>query len=326
VPHIFTIRLLVRSALISAVTQLHAQHYPTGVQGIKAGSLPGPGFTVEDDNSFYFADRLPGFNGTFDYRDSGFSTFSYVQAPRLTWMSSWKMLGANYGAAIRVPVEFKETKFIVEPLTGPVHLKSDQFGLADIEVQPVLLAWHLKHFDFSTGYSFWAPTGDYDQNRFFAENIGDGYWTHSFMLGVTWYPDSDKTWAISVLNHYDINTRQYSTLEYVPPTQSNPLGIGSFDTTLGDIYSLEWSVSKTIDHFDLGLTGYYQQQITDTQNPGPNGPTWKGEHLHIAGIGPEIGYTIPKWGLSASLRYAYEFSALDHTQGNLINLTIKKTF
>jgi len=232
VPHIFTIRLLVRSALISAVTQLHAQHYPTGVQGIKAGSLPGPGFTVEDDNSFYFADRLPGFNGTFDYRDSGFSTFSYVQAPRLTWMSSWKMLGANYGAAIRVPVEFKETKFIVEPLTGPVHLKSDQFGLADIEVQPVLLAWHLKHFDFSTGYSFWAPTGDYDQNRFFAENIGDGYWTHSFMLGVTWYPDSDKTWAISVLNHYDINTRQYSTLEYVPPTQSNPLGIGSFDLGL----------------------------------------------------------------------------------------------
>jgi hypothetical protein len=184
----------------------------------------------------------------------------------------------------------------------------------------------LTDFDFSGGYSFWAPTGDYDKNRLFLDNIGTGYWTHSFMLGITWYPDFKKSWAISLVNHYDINTEQYSTLINVPVSASAPLGVGSVGTTLGNIYTLEWSASKTIKNVNLGLTGYYQQQVTDTQGPTFNGPTWAGERIHVAGIGPEIGLSLPNSGWSASLRYAYEFSAMDHPQGNLITLAIKKSF
>lgn len=341
---------LICCLIFAATTALHAQHYPAGSEGINAGSLPSPGLIVEDDNSFYYGDRIPGFEGAFEH---GFDTFTYVQAPRLFWMSDWKFLGANCGMGIRVPIEYKETttKRIVFPVvnggggslgvfpggsqppsqpTPPlfytVNYTSRHSGLADIEVQPMLLSWHLKHFDISTGYSFWAPTGDYDKNRFFIDNIGQGYWTHSFMLGITWYPDKEKTWAISLLNHYDINTEQYSSLVTVPTSASNPLGVASMDTTLGDIYTLEWAISKTINNLDLGLTGYYQQQVTDTEGPTFNGPTWQGERIHVAGIGPEIGVALPKWGLVASLRYAYAFSALDHPQGNLVTLTIKKSF
>ena len=63
---------------------------------------------------------------------------------------------------------------------------------------------------------------------------------------------------------------------------------------------------------DVGISGYYQQQVTDTEGPAPNGPTYKNEHIHVAGIGPEIKGAYAKWGLSGSLRYAYEFSAMDH--------------
>lgn len=320
-----TSAILVLVIYFELTIQLHAQHYPAGSEGIKAGSLPQPGFTFEDYNSFYYSDHMQGFGGALNWQN-GYSTFSYVQSPRLLWLSEWKVLGANFGMAVRVPIEYKENTFkgTVFPSPNVVSFTVEQSGLADIEVQPVLLSWHLKHFDFSTGYSFWAPTGDYKKNRFYFDNLGTGYWTHSFMFGVTWYPDTEKTWAVSLLNHYDINTEQYHTVVADP---SAPYGLGSVSTTLGNIYTLEWAVSKTVwKNVDVGLTGYYQQQVTDTQGPTPNGPTWKDERIHVAGIGPEIKASYVKLGLSGSLRYAYEFSAMDHPQGNLLTLTITKTF
>ena len=332
-------RILAAGIIFTTSTRLHAQHYPAGSEGIKCGSLPSSGFTFEDDNSFYFSDYRPRFDGQLSH----LQRFDYIQTPRLTWMSDWKILDANFGMTVRVPIEYMQLTHdapSVSPLAPgggtfpglppgapPRSVTDSQFGLSDIEVQPVLLAWHLKHFDFSTGYSFWAPTGEYNKNNEISYNLGQGYWTHSFMLGITWYPDSEKTWAVSILNHYDINTPQYSSLVNVPVSPLHPLGIASENTTLGDIYTLEWAVSKTVvKGVDVGVTGYYQQQVTDTTGPKLNGPTWGNERIHVAGIGPEIKVASEKWGLSGSLRYAYEYSAMDHPQGNLITLIITKSF
>jgi hypothetical protein len=340
---------------IFSVAGLHAQHYPAGSEGIKAGSIPAPGIYIKDYNALYFADNFQGYSEPFDpirpmgpfYQ--GFKTFDYVQTPRLLWVSDWKILGANFGMSLRLPIEYKETTYTQRtpvllggaggPGTGPalgiayISHTDKQFGLADIEVQPVLLSWHLGQFDVSTGYSFWAPTGDYDKSKLFFDNLGQGYWTHMFSLGFTWYPDTGKTWAISLLNHYEINMAQYSSLVTVPVSPSAPQGTVLEDTTLGDIYTLEWAVSKSvIKDVDVGLTGYYQQQGTGnggparTEGQNPNGPTWHGGNVQVAGIGPEIEATIPDWGLTASLRYAYEFTAMDHFQGNQINLTVTMSF
>ena len=319
--------LLMMGVLFAATTQLHAQHYPAGSAGIKAGSLPSPGFTFEDDNAFYYAPRMKGFSGL--YLNYSFEEFKYVQAPRLMWITDWKILGANYGMAARVPIIDQKITglFSTAPFIGPSHQEKNRSGLSDVQIEPLLLSWHLMRFDFSAGYSLWIPTSNPDfKNRYFFDNLSQGYWTHSIALGATWYLDERKTWAVSLLNHYDINTPQYSTWVTVPVSPAHPFGADLEDTTLGDIYTLEWAISKTIKNVDVGLTGYYQQQVTDTQGPTPNGPTYQSERIHVAGIGPEVGITLPKWGVSASLRYAYEFSAMDHPQGNLINLTIKKSF
>jgi hypothetical protein len=304
-------QLILSGCLLCLAIPAKAQHYPAGSEGIKGASLPPPGFYFEDYNSFYYSDRTPGFGGQLEHYDQ----FNYVQAPRLIWMTGWKFIGADYGMAIKAPLIYKEFKRV------------SHFGLSDVQIEPLILSWHLKRFDFVTGYSFWAPTGNYDKNELFLFNLGDGYWTHTFTLGVTWYPDKKKAWAISLLNHYEINTEQYRSLVNVPPSPSAPLGIASFGTTLGDIYTLEWAVSKTfVKGMDIGLTGYYQQQVTGTQGPTFNGPTWQNERVHVAGIGPEVKADFPKWGLSTSLRYAYEFTAMDHPQGNLITLTVTKSF
>ena len=306
---------------------LHAQHYPAGSEGIKAASLPPPGVYFDDYNSFYYSDQTPGFGGQLEH----FDMFTYVQAPRLTWMTGWKFLGADFGVAVKVPFAYKDHKqafpSVLEKVpgipVGPTISTTEEFGLSDIQVEPLILSWHLKRFDIVTGYSFWAPTGEYDHKKLFLLNLGNGYWTHMFTLGATWYPDEKKTWAISLLNHYEINMAQYSDL-YASAT---PPYVASLDTTLGNIYTLEWAVSKTIvNGVDVGLTGYYQQQITDTEGPTWYGPTYFSERVHVAGIGPEIEVACPKWGLVGSLRYAYEFSAMDHPQGHLINLTVTKSF
>jgi hypothetical protein len=324
---------LVGIILLAATLRLHAQHYPAGIEGIKAGTLPPPGFTVEDDNSFYIFNGMPGYDGQFNH----WNGFNYTQTPRLTWMMHLDFLDTDIGAGIRVPFAYKQVNVEVKigslpsPIPGAnlptLYSKMErQFGLADIEVQPLLLAWHWKHFDLSAGYSFWAPTGDYDKNQFSEENVGEGYWTHSFMLGATWYPDSARSWAVSILNHFDINTAQYSTEVEATISPLPLLGEASANTTLGDIYTLEWAVSKSIKSFDSGLTGYYQQQVTATQGPAFAGPTWEGERIRIAGIGPEVQYTYEPWGLAASLRYDYEFAAMDHPEGHLINFTLSKSF
>jgi hypothetical protein len=238
-----------RSGLLSLATvapfatRLQAQHYPAGSEGVNAGSLPASGYTIEDDNSFYYSDRMTGFAGQL----SSLNRFDYIQTPRFTWMSDWKILAANYGVSVRVPFAYQQITYSVPsvpPPSGgafPVYpgsptksITDSKFGLSDIEVQPLLLAWHFVHFDFSTGYSFWCPTGDYNKYNGVAFSLGQGYWTHSFMLGITWYPDANKTWAISILNHYDINSEQYNS-------QYSGAGgtIVSQGTTLGDIYTLE---------------------------------------------------------------------------------------
>jgi hypothetical protein len=323
---------LVLTSLCMALcsVKLCAQHYPAGSEGIKGATMPPPGLYFEDYNSFYFYDKVQGFPAQ---GRSGPEQFSYTQTPRLTWITPWHILDTDFGAAVRIPfVERLYTHSV--PYGPPISttpfptynyktVTDSQFGLSDIQVEPLILAWHLRRFDFVASYSLWIPTGDWNHNNYIFDNFGQGYWTHSIEFGATWYLDNKKTWAVSILNHYDINTAQYSGLYYEP----TPSGVASLDTTLGDIYTLEWAVSKTIvKGIDVGVTGYYQQQVTDTEGPTFNGPTWKKEKIHVAGIGPEIRGTYAKWGLSGSLRYAYEFSAMDHPQGNLITLTITKSF
>jgi hypothetical protein len=325
------------SVLFAATFQLHAQHYPAGSEGILAGSLPSPGFYVKDYNSFYIYDEVPAFFNNQEEK-SKFIQFDYVQAPRLIWITPLHFLGANFGMAARIPFAYQQYTHGVgsgsgfpgppQPPGPTTTVTERQFGLSDIQIEPIIFSWRLKHFDITTSASFWVPAGQFNKdNNYEFYNLGQGYWTYSFSLGATWYPDDKKTWAISVLNHYDINTAQYSSLINVIPSPSHPLGIASFDTTLGDIYTLEWGISKTLEkRVEIGATGYYQQQVTATEGPTLFGPTGSGQRVHVTGVGPEIAVTFPKWGLRTSLRYDYEFSAEDHPQGHLINLTVTKAF
>jgi hypothetical protein len=228
--------------LFGPPSELRAQHYPAGSEGIKAGSLPPPGLYIKDYNSFYTYNEVPNFNNGQELT-SKFIQFDYVQALRPIWITPFQFLGADFGMAARIPSEYQQ--FTHSQVTGylpgfpsPFPIPASfttvtqrQFGLSDVQIEPIMLSWRFHHFDITSSASFWVPTGRFNQlNNFEFYNLGEGCWTYSLSIGTTWYPDVKKTWAISILNHYDVNTAQYSALYTVAPSPSHPLGIAPFET------------------------------------------------------------------------------------------------
>ncbi|MEI7901875.1 MAG: transporter [bacterium] len=265
-----------------------AGHYPAGVEGIKGASLPPPGMYFRDYNVFYFAD-------TFRDGPPDFDISAYVNAPRLIWMTDQEIFGAHYGMDALV---------ILGYMDWTAGGKSDHYsGVGDIQLEPVLLSWQFQQFDLATGYAFWVPTGDYSPTR--PDLLSKGFWSHMLTLGGTWYPDKEKTWAMSLLNRYEFCHEQEKT--HIDP---------------GQVFTTEWGVSKSLRKgLDAGLIGYYQQQVTED-----SGRTATSELDRKFGVGPEISAFCPKLGMFASLRYAHEFAAVERPEGHLITLTLTKPF
>jgi hypothetical protein len=286
------------AGILALAVQLHAQalpvgsHYPAGAEGIKGADLPPPGFYVRDYNCFYYANSVDGL-------PLNVNIFAYVQAPRLVWITPWKILGANYGCDVIVPFFYKN-------VTGQLGT-AGQFNLGDIYACPAVLSWHLQRFDFSAAYGIWAPSGNFDASTplRLLTSPGDGYWSHMFTLGGVWYPDAKKTWAISLLNRYEISTEQDHT-----------------DITPGNMLTMEWGISKAVTKtVDLGLVGYYQQETTEDSGTGAATAL-----SHVVGVGPEVSVFWEKIGLVSTLRYVYEADAKDRPQGHTVVLTLTKRF
>jgi hypothetical protein len=291
-----TISLLLGAGLLALPGMLQAQpivaaHYPAGAEGIKGASLPPPGLYFRDYNMFYSADRFEGGPPEFDI-------FAYVNAPRLIWMTDFKILGADYGMDVIIPFGYLDWDF-----DTPVGAVSDSyFGIGDIQLEPLLLSWHFQQFDLAAGYAVWAPTGDFSPDR--PDVLAKGFWSHMLTFGGTWYFDAEKSWALSLLNRYEFCHEQEQT-----------------DIDPGQVYTLEFGLSKGFSKtLDAGLVGYWQQQTTsDSGNTNT-------VHDRKMALGAEVSGVCPKLGMLASLRYVYEFNAAERPEGQLATLTLTKRF
>ena len=269
-------------------------HYAPGVEGIKAASLPPPGVYFRDYNYFYTADQLNDSSGN-KFGPADLDAFTYVNLPRILWITDTKFLGGFIGLDGFLPLVYQQAS-----ATG---FSGNRFGVGDLFAEGTL-SWHVKQFDFAVGSGVDLPTGDSPTSPGPSAKPGLGYWTFMQTAGATWYIDQEKTWAVSALNRLEFNTSQRDT-----------------DITYGDAYTLEWGVSKTVAKVvDLGAVGYYQQQV----NPN-SGESWSSRNC-VAAVGPEVSVAFPKQMFFASLRYNYEFMAESRAQGNAVTLTLTKRF
>jgi len=153
------------------------------------------------------------------------------------------------------------------------------------------------------GAGFWAPTGDSAVPP--TVRAGAGFWTVMFTAGATWYLDEGRTWSVSALNRYEINTEHRDT--HITP---------------GHAYTLEWGAAYTLNKtIDLGVAGYYQQQVTFDSGSGASSALDR-----VAGIGPEVAVFYPRQKIGWSLRYLTEFMAENRLQGQTLVFTVTKMF
>ncbi len=282
------------ASLVVACPGALAQHYPTGAEGIKGATLPPPGLYLRDYNLVYFADDVKDSKGHSAPGD--FNLTAYINAIRPVWITDWKLLGGSYGMDILVPFVYQDIK------VGPPTLKDSSFNLGDIFIEPVTFSWHFADGDLSIGYGVWAPTGEFDKTALV--NPGKGYWSHMMTLGGTINLSDDKTWALSVLNRYEIHTEN-TDLHMTP----------------GHDFTSEFALSKSLTKaIDVGVIGYYQQQLTTDTGAGAVSK----DHYHVFAAGPEVNLFCSKLGMFVSARYAREFAAEGRPEGNTVCVTLTK--
>ena len=291
-------RLIRLAALVAAALPLVLQaqpsaHYVPGAEGIKGASLPPPGLYLRDYTIAYTADRLNDAAGH-EINGIGADAFIFANVPRLLWITDTKVLEGNLGFDALLPV--KNTDLRVKA-AGFDH---STLGIGDLFTEATL-SWHIPQCDTAIGYGLWIPTGTSAGGL--NTKAGSGFWTHMFTAGVTWYFDSDKAWAISLLNRYEISSKQRHV-----------------DFTPGDTDTLEWGLSyaatKTLD---VGLAGYFQRQVGRA-----SGTAASPGRSRVSGVGPEVSGFIPGATLGWSLRWVHEFNAKNRFQGDTIALTLTK--
>ncbi len=267
-------------------------HYVNGVEGIKAASLPPPGTYWRMYNTFYNAGEFKDRDGN---SDKTFDVNVYAFVNRFVYTTDKKVMGADFAMDAIIPLVYTDISW------ANAGLGDNRFGLGDIAIEPVILAWHGKRSDTVLGAGFYMPTGKYNMNR--PASPGKGYWTVMFSAGGTWYFDQEKTWSASLLARYEIHTNQRDT-----------------HTNVGDDFHFEWGIGKKLNKTtEVGLAGYCYWQVGEDKGqyaiPGKQ---------RVFAAGPEVNFNIAKWQSNICIRSLWEFGAKNTSEGNLTTINFTK--
>ncbi len=107
--------------------------YPNGAESWLAGAAPPPGFYYINYFGYYTGELKDGsgqkavVNGTTPSVDATFDAFRFVE------MTPFKILGADYGMHVIVPVVYQSMN-----LNG----RNDNSSIGDITIAPFILGWH----------------------------------------------------------------------------------------------------------------------------------------------------------------------------------------
>ncbi|GAB1535377.1 transporter [Geovibrio sp. ADMFC3] len=272
-----------------------AQDYPLGSEGLKAATLPGPGFYYVMYNQYYTSDELKDADG--DKIDNGFDATIFAMAHRFVYVTNKKIFGADYGMNLIVP-----TVNLNIEMSG-IGVDDSSTGIGDITIEPIALAWHKPRYDALLAGAVYLPTGEYDERD--AANIGSDHFTFQLSGGYTVYFDPERLWHFGFLARYEKHLENRAT-----------------DVTFGDDVDIDYGLGRTFGLWDVGISGYAHWQVTEDK--GSDKTT--DEKDRIFAVGPEVQYTIPALKGQIVAKYYKEFGARDTKEGDAFWLKLVKAF
>lgn len=246
---------------------------------------------------------------------------SYTLAPVLMWASSFKILGANYGAYIAPTFANNNLGVQLSLANGAGgSLNSSSFGIGDLYVQPIWLDWGLNHWDFSLAYGFYAPVGKYSTQTVQLQNstsvtvgspnnIGLGYWTQQPQAAIAWYPWTNKATAVMAAGTYEYNSEKKD-----------------IDVRPGQMLTLNWGISQYLPLnkcqcllLEVGPAGYDSWQITDSTGSAAANNSARSQ---VHGVGGEVGLVYVPWSAFITAHGYYEYASEARFQGASISLNL----
>ncbi len=293
----------------SGRAQLKGGHILGGM-GLQSGTqAPENTLSVYIPNYIYSASTLRDANG--DKAMTNPDLTMYLVGAGASYVSDFKILGANYGATILLA-------FAANTIQGNNANIDNSLAFTDMYIVPVQLGWHHKKADFVFSYQLYLPTGRFTAGA--TDNSGLGMFMNEFSGGTTLYFNDKKTFHFSTLASYELNGKKKDT-----------------NIKTGDILSIEGGLGKTFYQmnaektapsgiFNAGLIYYLQYKVSNDEIPVPVIGVVEGQKDRVGGIGAEINYFHIGCETSAGFRWIAEVDAINRFQGNTFFITLAHVF
>ena len=156
-------------------------------------------------------------------------------------MSKAKVLGANYGAMVVMPLANASIEAPAFAFSQTVDT-----SVSDLLLRPLDLGWHSPRADVTAGLQLYAPTGRYERGG--SENIGKGMWTYEPFVGTTVYFDEKRTVSFATTAYWEFHGNKKDT-----------------DAKVGQILMLQGGAAKSFLGGGLitGAAYYAQWKLTE---------------------------------------------------------------
>lgn len=173
---------LILMICFSGHSQLKGGHI-LGAMGLQAGTqTPENTLSVYIPGYIYSASTLRDANGNKAPQEPDFNM--YITGAGASYVSDFKILGANYGAGILLA-------FAANTIQGNSTNVDNSMAFTDMYLVPIQLGWHHKRADFVFSYQLYLPTGKFEAGA--SDNSGLGMFMNEFSGGTTLYFNDKKT-------------------------------------------------------------------------------------------------------------------------------------
>lgn len=248
--------------------------------------------------------------------------------PRLTYLSTDQLFGANLGVTVMLPLVKRRAEFSaagttvpgVGTIASPSAVKNaiggqtgGETGIGDMEISPIL------HWEVSDNQSVTlaptivAPTGDYNATQ----RVNTGYGNYYTFRPSLQYAFIGDGWDVGVRGVLSFNTRNKDT------------GYLS-----GKIFNLDYQAMAFVsEDVRLGLQGYFVRQLSgDTCAPDAALPASKCSNLNIIdgnkmsanAAGPAVAWIKNGGEMMLEAKVLREFGVRNRFEGTAFWLTLSK--
>jgi hypothetical protein len=278
--------VLVLVPLVASATELGLTAYPNGIENFNCGAFPPPGLYFQNYMLFYKADHFKG--GPPNPR-----AFIFAEVLRLIYSSEFKILGANWGTHLVVPLVYTDLN---SSFNGVTIANNWDFGFANTAFDPIILAWHFGDFHVTGAFEILFP-GNYDRNN--PASPSRNYFTFQPILGLSYMPKWGLGLNIKMM--YDIPTRNNAPLTIT--------GARDYYHS-GQAFHFDYCVDyEVLPKLRIGAAGYYYWQTTGDSVDNVN----VGFHGRSFAIGPAIKYD---WGrFSFCVINQFEMATINRPEG-----------